>query len=394
MNDKTKNAQAHNAQSLDYQFQGRHVEIRPDAQAKASGFLKDAIFIDGRPLAVSREIDGYRSAVHFYRTYPTLRDIANAAVIALGGRQLPPLQDWRTGRLPEGLPDLDDPSLEPRIRKNLLQMSATERLRFVQAVLTLRNTSSFYDDMVKVHMDTMTPEGHMWSAHQNALLPWHRIYLYHFESLLRAQQGFEDVTLPYWDWTNTIRKGVLPFSEDFLGGGGVEFFEEGDFLTSYKVMDGPFAYDKGQWTIVPDGIGGKNYLTRRNEETLFDITIIEREERERVLNINRYAAPDNQGFNYQLNRNLHDPVHNEVGGAMGSTGSPNDPVFWMHHCMLDKVWADWQHRYPDAEPYENTPGYHPDFDMERTLLEPWKSDLDRNITIKDLLNYRKLYIYE
>ncbi|MNY35622.1 O-aminophenol oxidase [compost metagenome] len=35
--------------------------------------------------------------------------------------------------------------------------------------------------------------------------------------------------------------------------------------------------------------------------------------------------------------------------------SPDDPVFFVHHCFIDKVWAQWQAkqalRAPDGEPY-------------------------------------------
>jgi tyrosinase len=27
--------------------------------------------------------------------------------------------------------------------------------------------------------------------------------------------------------------------------------------------------------------------------------------------------------------------------------SPNDPVFFMHHCMVDKLWYEWQLRFPN-----------------------------------------------
>ena len=27
--------------------------------------------------------------------------------------------------------------------------------------------------------------------------------------------------------------------------------------------------------------------------------------------------------------------------------SPNDPVFFMHHCMVDKLWHEWQLRFPN-----------------------------------------------
>ncbi len=27
---------------------------------------------------------------------------------------------------------------------------------------------------------------------------------------------------------------------------------------------------------------------------------------------------------------------------MGGSRSPADPVFWLHHAMVDKLWADWE----------------------------------------------------
>ena len=41
---------------------------------------------------------------------------------------------------------------------------------------------------------------------------------------------------------------------------------------------------------------------------------------------------------------------------MGTGTSPNDPVFFMHHCFVDKIWADWQgnghpNDYEGASPF-------------------------------------------
>ena len=37
---------------------------------------------------------------------------------------------------------------------------------------------------------------------------------------------------------------------------------------------------------------------------------------------------------------------------MGPGTSPNDPVFFLHHCNVDRIWADWQSANP-------TVGYEP-----------------------------------
>jgi hypothetical protein len=39
---------------------------------------------------------------------------------------------------------------------------------------------------------------------------------------------------------------------------------------------------------------------------------------------------------------MHNRVHAWVGGSMIPITSPNDPVFFLHHCFMDKLWSDWQ----------------------------------------------------
>ncbi|KAF4598016.1 hypothetical protein EYR38_006410 [Pleurotus pulmonarius] len=55
----------------------------------------------------------------------------------------------------------------------------------------------------------------------------------------------------------------------------------------------------------------------------------------------------------------HSAVHLMVGGDLagtcppnapeeckdGSKWAPNDPLFWMHHAMIDKVWSEWQSKH-------------------------------------------------
>ena len=37
----------------------------------------------------------------------------------------------------------------------------------------------------------------------------------------------------------------------------------------------------------------------------------------------------------------HSGAHNWVGGAMAGPASPNDPIFYLHHGMVDKLWQEW-----------------------------------------------------
>lgn len=68
-----------------------------------------------------------------------------------------------------------------------------------------------------------------------------------------------------------------------------------------------------------------------------------------------------EGFRDQLEwgTGFHGSVHNAIGGTMASGGSAGAPEFFLHHAMVDKVWADWQ-----AQSAEHTQAYVADGDYE------------------------------
>ncbi|MFI1577533.1 tyrosinase family protein [Embleya sp. NPDC020630] len=49
-----------------------------------------------------------------------------------------------------------------------------------------------------------------------------------------------------------------------------------------------------------------------------------------------------EGF---IGTGLHNQVHRWVGGDMGPASSPNDPVFYLHHCNVDRLWEGWMHHH-------------------------------------------------
>src|SRR5262249_11212827 len=46
-------------------------------------------------------------------------------------------------------------------------------------------------------------------------------------------------------------------------------------------------------------------------------------------------------FRQQIEGTPHNNVHSYIGGTMGTGGSALDPLFWVHHCMVDYCWAKW-----------------------------------------------------
>jgi hypothetical protein len=53
-----------------------------------------------------------------------------------------------------------------------------------------------------------------------------------------------------------------------------------------------------------------------------------------------------EGWTDPTGPKLHNRVHTWVGGSMFVGTSPNDPVFFLHHCNIDRLWALWQFRHP------------------------------------------------
>jgi tyrosinase len=47
---------------------------------------------------------------------------------------------------------------------------------------------------------------------------------------------------------------------------------------------------------------------------------------------------------------LHNSVHLAVGGDMKTSASPADPIFWLHHANVDRLWTEWQKQHRGKPP--------------------------------------------
>jgi hypothetical protein len=70
------------------------------------------------------------------------------------------------------------------------------------------------------------------------------------------------------------------------------------------------------------------------------------------------AATTFARFQRRLELGPHVDVHVAIGGedgggAMNSASSPADPIFWLHHANIDRLWATWQR--PTPTPGRQTP---------------------------------------
>lgn len=331
------------------------------------------------------------------------------------------------------------------VRKDYRSLSDDEKRRFVEALLVLKSTPSkwkgyesysVYDALVKIHVDawfTLTvnedePRSSMYrnAAHRGpAFLPWHRYFLLMLESELRKVD--DSVTIPYWDWTQEPSYTNSPvWVDDFLGGNG----DSGD---DDKVKNSKFL-TPDKWVLKvgpnPDGSPNVSYLQRRFGEQKgpfghINHTLPTRADIDQCLRLGAYdlapwigspyidsfrnrlegwvtKAGDTRVGNYRIQHEgtqNHNRVHVWVGGSMRSPSSPNDPLFFLHHCYIDKLWGDWQAsqlRSPQVKDREDL--YQPRVNgPEGHSLRDSMQPFDRFVNIRpiDLLSHQELgYRYD
>lgn len=128
-------------------------------------------------------------------------------------------------------------------------------------------------------------------------LAWHRGLLYRFEGWLRKVSGDPNLVLPYWNYY--AKPGVPPqFLDDTLP--LYRNGRTGDDVTGALSLD-PFA--------------------------------------DTILHFQRGK---DDSFEVALETQPHNPVHNLIGGIMASISySPWDPLFWLHHANIDRLWVAW-----------------------------------------------------
>ena len=63
---------------------------------------------------------------------------------------------------------------------------------------------------------------------------------------------------------------------------------------------------------------------------------------------------------------VHGGVHVWVGGTMSFIATaPADPIFWMHHANIDRLWWQWQQAHPGKNPSLSGTG------ATSPVMDPW-----------------------
>jgi tyrosinase len=150
------------------------------------------------------------------------------------------------------------------LRKNQRNLTDWEKNQFTDALLRLKAEQispkppdppyNTYDRYVKWHFDSYD------ASHKGpGFFAWHREFLRRFELELQRITNNPFLGLPYWDWSVDRYPDSSIWESGFMGGNGRD--------SDGKVMDGPFAYDAGRWTLnIRSSDEPTSYLRRQFEK--------------------------------------------------------------------------------------------------------------------------------
>lgn len=171
--------------------------------------------------------------------------------------------------------------------------------------------------------------------------PWHRGYLLALEAHIRAAVvslgGPSSWALPYWNYFGSGDQYKMPpaFAQKTLPSRKLNPL----FVTArYGLMgDGEVFVDRSKVS--------QKCQTEDRYTSIFVLPPIA-----------KYGGPktgfwhgDHGGLPGAMEQDPHNPVHNHVGGKLaGINGlmrheecAALDPIFYLHHCNLDRMWASW-----------------------------------------------------
>ena len=258
---------------------------------------------------------------------------ATGAFAATLNLNVPVNGNWVTfftaGRFPRASVNLDDVKIEARqgngnkvvgsvpctvrIRKNANALTPGERDRFIAAFAQLNNQGlGRFTDFRDMHTNVSSPQAHG----APGFLPWHRAYLLDLERELQAIDP--SVALHYWRFD---RPSPNIFTRDFLG-------------VSDPIGTVQFNPTNPLQFWVTDGVQGIN------RRPFFNTSAAPPGLRTEAQTIALGTTYPNFRI---MEGNPHGSAHTSFGGSISSIGTAaRDPLFFLLHCNVDRLWAKWQ----------------------------------------------------
>ena len=261
-------------------------------------------------------------------------------------------------------------------------------------------------------------------------LIWHRVYIHEFELLLRKYDVYKNkqnpIMLPYLNWLN-IDKNLFFVNEENITV-YLENLENLETITIHNPLYSGRIFDEDDETFYPERVingytNNTNRYTVRNGPLLTDYdcshTFSEKKDIIKALNFPNYELVSSNFMtdkkrdytNFLMGKNslevVHNHIHVKIGGLFGTMtnvlAAPFDPIFWLHHCFIEKLFFAWQVKITN-----NTL----DFDNSMVLLETlddtlppffnrninefgWKNNTNSFTTAREWFDHRTLpYTYD
>ncbi|KAG8163087.1 hypothetical protein KVR01_007565 [Diaporthe batatas] len=235
-----------------------------------------------------------------------------------------------------------------------------------------------------------------------AFLPWHRWFMTVHENLLRDHCGYTG-PIPYWN--EQVDQVAGPLTEASIWGTDpTTSFGSGATDANGCVVDGPFTnltYDINP-QLERVGTQCLAYDLKQAQFELIAQTIVD------TCN----ALGTYKEFNTCIGGSPHTSGHFAIGGTMDDVSlSPADPLFFMHHTNLDRIWWEWQSKddarltdmggdnvaksnflasaQPKSLPVSAFSPYFEDGGDETTLDHVmWMTGVVPNITIREVMDIK------
>jgi tyrosinase len=160
-------------------------------------------------------------------------------------------------------------------------------------------------------------------AHRNWYTwPWHRAFLTSFERVCRQMSDDDEFRLPYWDWSAN-RQIPATFSQQ-----------------NHNGAPNPLFHPRGAQPTdaLPDTVVGPSVMSSIIGEPDFEAFMSARPSGQDSTDPKWQRVGSTQG---PLESNPHNTIHPWIGGDMATFVSPLDPIFWLHHANLDRIWDRW-----------------------------------------------------
>ncbi|KAJ2451382.1 hypothetical protein EV183_003659 [Coemansia sp. RSA 2336] len=228
------------------------------------------------------------------------------------------------------MPRLSQSCTKMVVRRDITTLSPDEQQRFFRVVREMHRRG-WMDGFGSMH-DHISHQVHG----NDQFFAWHRRFLRHFETLM--QEIDPNVVLPYWNWgtfwQNPLADPVL--SSQFFGGNG----RPGDNC----VVEGTEA----RW--------GRNYPTKSclTRKFRYGTSTGSFWPMRAVRDVMKTTKSHAQ-FRSRIENGAHGIVHLGLGGDFETMWAPVDVLFFLHHAMIDKIWAEWQAQ--DPQRFQNVDGY-------------------------------------